>query len=100
MGFVLDVAGFGARTAPLQNEVQRRLPPLVINTLAECGMDLDRVGHEWTGDGINVIMPADTDPSTALPILIRALAALLGEHNALFSDRIRLRCLMWVVSPM
>jgi Protein kinase domain len=91
MGFVLDVAGYGARTAPLQNEVQRRLPPLVIKTLAECGMDLDGVGHEWTGDGINAIMPADMDPTVVLPVLIRSLAVHLGADNARSIDRIRLR---------
>ncbi len=91
MGFVLDVAGYGARTAPLQNEVQRRLPLLVVNTLAECGMDLDSVGHEWTGDGINAVMPADMDPTVVLPVLIRSLAANLGADNARSFDRIRLR---------
>jgi hypothetical protein len=91
MGFVLDVAGYGARSAPLRSEVQRRLPTLVSEMLANCGMDLQGVEHEWTGDGINAIMPADADPSAALPILIRTLAALLGEHNARASDRIRLR---------
>jgi hypothetical protein len=91
MGFVLDVAGYGARTAPLQNEVQRRLPLLVTDTLAECGMDLDSVGHEWTGDGINAILPADIDPTAVLPVLIRSLAANLGADNARSIDRIRLR---------
>jgi Protein kinase domain len=91
MGFVLDVAGYGARSAPLRNEVQRRLPPLVINTLAECGMDLEGVGHEWTGDGINAVMPADMDPTVVLPVLIRSLAANLGADNARTLDRIRLR---------
>jgi hypothetical protein len=91
MGLVLDVAGYGARTAPLQNEVQRRLPLLVAGTLAECGMDLDDVGHEWTGDGINAVMPADMDPTAVLPVLIRSLAAKLGADNARSTDRIRLR---------
>jgi hypothetical protein len=91
MGFVLDVAGYGARSAPLRSDVQRSLPRLVSEMLANCGMDLHGVEHEWTGDGINAIMPADVDPSTALPILIRTLAALLSEHNARASDRIRLR---------
>src|SRR5258708_3355083 len=91
MGFVLDVAGYGARPAPLRSDVQRRLPRLVSEMLANCGMDLQGVEHEWTGDGINAIMPADADPSTALPILVRTLAALLAEHNARASDRIRLR---------
>jgi Protein kinase domain len=91
MGFVLDVAGYGARSAPLQNEVQRRLPPLVVKSLAECEMDLDHIGHEWTGDGINAVMPADMDPTVVLPVLIRSLAANLRADNARTLDRIRLR---------
>ena len=91
LGFVLDVAGYGVRSAPAQNGVQRRLPALVVDTLAECGMDLDYLDHEWTGDGINVVMPADMDPTVVLPVLIRSLAANLGEDNALNYDRIRLR---------
>jgi len=54
-------------------------------------MDLDYLDHEWTGDGINVVMPADMDPTVVLPVLIRSLAANLGTDNALNYDRIRLR---------
>ena len=91
IGFVLDVAGYGARTAPLHNDVQRRLPPLVGNTLTECGMNLDELAHQWTGDGINAIMPADVDRTVALPVLIRSLAANLSADNARSVNRIRLR---------
>jgi hypothetical protein len=91
MGFVLDVAGYGARTAPLQSEVQRRLPALVAHMLRKCGMDFDCVEHEWTGDGINAVLPADMDPTVTLPTMIRSLAAQLGADNARSSDRIRLR---------
>jgi hypothetical protein len=91
MGFVLDVAGYGARTAPMQNDIQRRLPPLVSLMLAKCGMDLGEVEHEWTGDGINAVLPAETDPTVALPVMIRSLAAQLGTDNARSSDPIRLR---------
>lgn len=91
MGFVLDVAGYGVRTAPMQNDVQRRLPPLVSSMLAKCGMDIGEVEHEWTGDGINAVLPAETDPTVALPVMIRSLAAQLGTDNARSSDPIRLR---------
>jgi hypothetical protein len=91
MGFVLDVAGYGARSAQAQNEVQRRLPPLVAGTLAACGLDLDGVDHEWTGDGINAVLPADIDPTVVLPVLIRSLAANLGADNARTFDRVLLR---------
>jgi tRNA A-37 threonylcarbamoyl transferase component Bud32 len=91
IGFVLDVAGYGTRSAPAQNDVQRRLPLLVVDSLADCGMDLISIDHEWTGDGINAVMPADVDPTMVLPLLIRSLAANLGADNARSVDRIRLR---------
>jgi hypothetical protein len=91
MGFVLDVVGYGARSAPLRSDVQWRLPRLVSAMLLQCGLALESVEHEWTGDGINVVMPADADPTVALPVLLRALAALLGEDNARSDDRMRLR---------
>ena len=91
MGFVLDVVGYGARPAPLRSEVQRRLPLLVAAMLGNCGFRLESIEHEWTGDGINVVLPADADPAYALPILIRTLAAQLTEDNARAADRIRVR---------
>jgi hypothetical protein len=93
LGFVLDVAGFGLRTSPNQHEVQQRLRQLVQATLAECGLALDRLigGYQWTGDGINVMLPIDMDPALVLPVLIRSMAAGLGCDNARSADRIRLR---------
>jgi hypothetical protein len=93
LGFVLDVAGFGVRTVPERHEVQRRLRQLVDATLANCGLTLDRLigGYQWTGDGINVMLPIDMDPAFALPLLIRSLAAALSADNARGADRIRLR---------
>jgi Protein kinase domain len=91
MGFVLDVADFGARPAPLRSDVQRRLPLLVSAMLGACGIGLGAVEHEWTGDGINVVLPADIDPTVVLPALLRSLAALLSEDNARSVNRMRLR---------
>jgi hypothetical protein len=104
IGFVLDVAGYGARTAPLQRGVQQRLPELVRQVLGRCGLrlasgaadltagpDSDAVEHEWTGDGINAMLPADIDPTVVLPVLIRSLAAELAADNTRFDDRMRVR---------
>jgi hypothetical protein len=100
MGFVLDVVGYGARTAPLQNQVQRRLPELVRNMLAKCGLLLAEdepertsrgVECEWTGDGINALLPADMDPTVVLSVLIRSLAAELDADNVRNRDRIQMR---------
>src|ERR1700689_3455174 len=93
MGFVLDVARYGARAVPDRDDVQRRLRQLVVATLAECGLKLDSriVDHQWTGDGINAILPADIDPTVVLSVLIRSLAAGLNRDNTRHTDRIRLR---------
>ena len=91
MGFVLDVAGYGTRTVPERDEVQQRLRRLVVAMLSECGLELDMrvVDHQWTGDGINGVLPSDVDPPAVLSVLIRALAAGLSADNARHADRIR-----------
>jgi hypothetical protein len=93
MAFVLDVVGYGARNVPQQQEVTRRLRALVDATLDECDLKLDPeiVDYQWTGDGINAVLPADIDPTATLPVLIRSLAAALGADNARSADRIRIR---------
>jgi hypothetical protein len=93
MAFVLDVAEYGRRAVPDRDAVQQRLRRLVVATLAECGLKLGEraVDHQWTGDGINAILPADIDPTTVLTTLIRSLAADLGHDNKGHADRIRLR---------
>jgi hypothetical protein len=93
LGFALDVAGFGVRTSPQQHQVQRRLRRLVHAALAECDLALDKLigGYQWTGDGINVMLPIDLDPALVLPALMRSIAAALSADNARSADRIRLR---------
>jgi hypothetical protein len=93
LAFVLDVAGYGTRTVTERDDIQRRLRHLVIAMLAECGLRLDTrvVDHQWSGDGINAVLPSDIDPPAVLSTLIRSLAAELGADNARHADRIRLR---------
>src|ERR1700760_208589 len=93
MVFVLDVEGYGARPVPERDGVQERLRQLVVMMLAECGLELGPrvVDHQWTGDGINAILPAYIDPTVVLTTLIRSLSARLHEDNARHPDRIRLR---------
>jgi hypothetical protein len=93
MGFVLDVAGYGARSVPQRNNVQKRLRKLVEGTLAECGLMLGEqdLDHQWTGDGINAVLPTDIDPTVVLTMLIRSLSSSLSSDNADQGDRIRLR---------
>ena len=93
MAFVLDVVGYGARAVTQQQDVSRRLRALVDATLGQCELKLDPeiVDYQWTGDGINAVLPADIDPTATLPVLIRSLASALGADNARSADRIRIR---------
>ncbi len=98
MGFVLDVAGYGKRAVPDRDTVQQRLRRLVVASLAECGLalgtrtaDRQSVDHQWTGDGINGVLPPDVDAPATLSVLIRSLAVGLRADNARHCDRIRLR---------
>src|SRR5258708_3880181 len=93
MGFVLDVAGYGTRTGPGRDDVQQRLKRFVVTMLAEWGLKLDAgvVDHQWTGDGINAVLPSDIDPPAVLSVLVRSLAVGLSADNARHADRIRLR---------
>jgi hypothetical protein len=93
MAFVLDVAEYGKRAVPARDAVQQRLRRLVVATLAECGLKLGErsMDHQWTGDGINAILPADIDPTAVLTTLVRSLSAGLGHDNRAHTDRIRLR---------
>ncbi len=93
MAFVLDVVGYGARAVTQQQDVSRRLRALVDATLDQCELKLDPeiVDYQWTGDGINAVLPADIDPTATLPVLIRSLASALGADNARSADRIRIR---------
>ena len=93
MAFVLDVAEYGKRAVPARDTVQQRLRRLVVATLAECGLKLGEpaIDHQWTGDGINAILPADIDPTAVLTTLLRSLAASLAHDNRGHADRIRLR---------
>src|SRR6185437_15983335 len=98
MAFVLDVAEYGTRPVPDRDDVQRRLRHLVVAMLAECGLTLSArvVDHQWTGDGVNAVLPSDIDPPALLSVLLRSLAALLSEDNGRHPDRIRLRMALGV----
>jgi hypothetical protein len=93
MGFVLDMAGYSRRSVPERDNVQHRLRQLVVATLAECGLELGSRGvdHQWTGDGVNIVLPAGIDPTAVLTSTIRSLAAGLHADNARHADQVRLR---------
>lgn len=91
VGIVIDVVGFGRRTAPAQEAIQRRLAALAAAAVAVTGLALDRLDHQWTGDGVIVFLPSDSDPTSAIPGLVQEMAHALAVDNARHDDRIRLR---------
>jgi O-acetyl-ADP-ribose deacetylase (regulator of RNase III) len=91
MGFTIDVVGFGSRSAPDQEAVERRLADLLRRVLADTGTDLNHVDHQWHGDGASVYLPSDIDPTRFLAELIGATTRHLAEDNQHHPDRIRLR---------
>ncbi|WP_158851420.1 macro domain-containing protein [Saccharothrix deserti] len=94
IGFSIDVVGFGSRPAPGRDAVQQRLVRLLRGVLADAGIDLDQVRHEWLGDGASVYLPNDLDPSRALAVLVTATSRRLAEDNRAHADRVRLRMAM------
>jgi hypothetical protein len=93
IGFALDVKGYGGRPVPQRDAVQERLSQLVAAAVATCGdeLSLQLIEHQWSGDGINALLPTDIDPTAVVPVLIRSLAARLHLDNRRHADRIRLR---------
>ncbi|WP_432073877.1 hypothetical protein [Streptomyces wuyuanensis] len=91
LGFALDIEGYSARTGPRQSEVQDRLARLVHQVLHEAGVPDERTDVQPTGDGMNVVLPADMDCIDLLPRLMRGMAGRLARDNSLHADRIRCR---------
>jgi hypothetical protein len=91
MGFIVDVIEYGTRRAPEQEAVQQRLARVVERTLRDCGTGTDALDHQWSGDGFIALLPADTDPTTALPKLLWSFTERLAENNRDRPDRLRLR---------
>ncbi|WP_432084357.1 hypothetical protein [Streptomyces sp. WAC 04229] len=91
MGFGVDVVGYSQRDAPGRSALQTRLDRLVREILEDLGFDLTRLEHQPSGDGMNVVLPLETDITQALPALINATGARLSRDNERHVDRMRLR---------
>jgi hypothetical protein len=91
MGFGVDVVGYSDRDAMGQAALQTRLDLLVRVVLGDIGFDLADLEHQRNRDGMNVVLPLDTDITRALPGLVNAMGARLREDNERHDDRMRLR---------
>lgn len=91
LGFALDVEGYSTRSGPRQNEVQDRVAQLVRQVLHEAGVPDERTDVQPTGDGMNVVLPAEMDCVDLLPRLMTGVAGHLARDNSGHADRIRCR---------
>lgn len=91
MGFGVDVVGYSDRDVVGRAALQTRLDQLVRVVLGDIGLDLTRLDHQRSGDGMNIVLPLDTDITQALPGLVNAMGARLREDNERHVDRMRLR---------
>ncbi|CAM4438704.1 CATRA conflict system CASPASE/TPR repeat-associated protein [Nocardia ninae] len=91
LGFAVDIAGYSRRSAPAQNDVQRRLAALVREVVRALGLELAETDREGTGDGMKVFLPLTTEIPNALPTLMRAWHELIVIDNRRSPDRMRLR---------
>ncbi|MFG2369888.1 hypothetical protein ACGFY9_00215 [Streptomyces sp. NPDC048504] len=91
MGFGVDVVGYSERDALGRETLQRRLDQLVRDVLGDIGFDLANLEHQRNGDGMNVVLPLNTDITQALPGLISAMGSRLRQDNERHADRMRIR---------
>jgi hypothetical protein len=92
VGFVVDVGSYGQRSAPAQEQIQRRLHALLRHVVADVGSDFDEVDHDsGSGDGMVVFLPTCGDPAELLPGLLRSMSCRLAADNEVYRDRMRLR---------
>ncbi|MET7402101.1 macro domain-containing protein [Dactylosporangium sp. NPDC005572] len=99
MGFVVDVAGYGRRTASEQVDLQQRVAALVDEVLRDLNLRLADTRHHGTGDGMVVFLPSEVEVHRALARLLRSAAEALAEDNRRYRDRMRLR-MAAVIGPL
>ncbi|MDR6319984.1 macro domain-containing protein [Actinoplanes couchii] len=99
MGFMIDVAGYGRRSARAKTDVQQRVSALVTEVLRDQGLRLDQTYHHGTGDGMVVFLPGEIEVHRALVRLLRCATEVLAEDNQRYQDRMRLRMAV-VIGPI
>jgi NB-ARC domain len=91
IGVVVDTVGYGGKPLGAQRDVQERLPRIMRGVLTDISIPYDGLPFATSGDGMYVFLPAETDPTRALPGLLNATATRLADDNERYRDQIRLR---------
>ncbi|GIE32783.1 hypothetical protein Ait01nite_058280 [Actinoplanes italicus] len=99
MGFVIDVAGYGQRSAQEKFDLQRRVSEFVDDVLQDLGLRLEDTHHHGTGDGMVVFLPSEVEVNRSLVRLLRSAVETLADDNRRYRDRMRLRMAV-VIGPL
>jgi hypothetical protein len=92
IGFVVDVAEYGRRSAPAQAGLGRRLTGIITGMVNDVGFGFEEADNDGgSGDGMAVFLPVGADHTRVLPGLIRSAAGRLSRDNEQHRDRVRLR---------
>ncbi|WP_053720230.1 CATRA conflict system CASPASE/TPR repeat-associated protein [Saccharothrix sp. NRRL B-16348] len=90
LGVVVDVVGYGRRSARQREGLNRRLGRVLDEVLVRVGPVADQI-REGTGDGGFAFLPVGCDTAAALRELIGTTDAALARDNADHTDRMRIR---------
>jgi hypothetical protein len=92
LGLDIDIVGYGCRPTRVRQDAQQRLLALMQGVLGDVGIPFGRVLYGgMSGDSMSLVLPPATDPTRALPGLLRAASTRFAEDNERYRDRIRVR---------
>jgi class 3 adenylate cyclase len=87
----VDVEGYTQRTNPQRVAIREALYRVLDESLREAGVERESRHVEDRGDGLLLLLPADTPKLRFLDRFLHFVSHLLGEHNVGREDRLRLR---------
>ncbi|MFI5839070.1 CATRA conflict system CASPASE/TPR repeat-associated protein [Catenuloplanes sp. NPDC051500] len=91
MSFTVDAVGYSGHDAKGREIVQQRISDVVGEALGDLHLTLADTDHQGTGDGVNVVLPADLDLPRTLAQLLHGTSAALQAERRRYAGPLRLR---------
>ncbi|MDR7273988.1 CATRA conflict system CASPASE/TPR repeat-associated protein [Catenuloplanes atrovinosus] len=91
MSFTVDAVGYSGNDAAGRDLCQRRIADVIGEVLGDMHLTLADTDHQGTGDGINVVLPADLDLPRTLAQLLHGTAGALRAERRRYAEALRLR---------
>ncbi|WP_030380140.1 MULTISPECIES: hypothetical protein [unclassified Streptomyces] len=88
---LLDIEDFSLRPETYQATLSDEMYQVVEFALARAGLDLDQCSVQDRGDGVLILLPAATSPTTLLRELVRGLEDALADHHGKYNEDHRMR---------